>query len=1354
MHPPPCACRDCAYSSKSDNDKLLRGSKIDKLFYDEYLPLRERKLLQKLVRTRAVYDDIRTKILSSSSEGDHDSNKLGDKGTNAVNEFISLVDRGLLPSLDSSVNLHSVCCSCCICKEKYTQPNVHRHLPSIDVVDDYLNKRTLKSKKRRFKSDSCLCTLKPSLRGNRRKYERKHFDPILSKQRNRKRRKVYLSYDQPLKYILCKCSNKLRKTKKLNKWINSSISVRNRTFDKQKDSIIIHKKRLKKKWACHPFFCIPDDCIPEDCYKEILRRDLPDPNHKSKVSSKGEKPEIDFNVEQQKTTRIKKEKQKRQKNKVLKIFCKCKKLKKSISSMTEMSTKGSFTSKITSRTISTMSVDKQKLRKRKKNLPYPRQCDPFMCRPDQCNPLQCAEILLKKSKGLHDFDRCFCMLELNEHVNGKKAKEIKSLIPTLPEEKQLQIFVEEPKQVKVKKNRKEKLAIKMKKKEPKPLKVTCDCTHATSSMTDHTSITKGSSTTKVSPRTMSTIPPNKRKQRKDKKLIKNLLFPKECDPHMCNPDECNYLDCAEILLRKSRGLHNLDHCSCTLELNERMKYKRKNKKMNTPSHTPPPSPMFKVEKVNKTQKKDPKSPKPETVRCECRKPSSTMTYYHTSVTNITSTNKILTQNKAAMKKQEKRKHKKGVPSPRECYPYICVPGECNPLECAEMLLKSSQEVQKLGRCLCTLELNEIKKKKIDKTITAPSQTLLKKSQTKVFATENKIVKVKKTQKRDKLLQVACECPKSTASMTDMGNINTRTRDIKHEHRTISTLSLNTRSKQRRRSRVAKKSLPFPRKCKPFMCQPGDCNPQECAEILLNCSARSLPSERCFCTLKPKVKKKEKEVKSRAIKVMKIQKKEPKKPREPKTQKKSCVCSISTASMTYDTANVNTDSKKIVTSRTASTIAIAKRKRRKQKLLSFTKECDYYTCVPGECDPLQCTETLLRNSKRYFPRERCFCTIELDVKKKENKVINEPKATEVKKNQKKERKLQKLKCECSKSTSSMTDMVDNLNIVEMVLSATEPIKVKMATKDTSPKATKFKAVQKKIQRCFCTLEQHKALKNDQRTKTKQELKFSVCEPSFCIPEECKPIRWQKIIRQRNSKNRGTGTEPVSKVKIISSSEPKPLPKYVYTRKPNRRKLTLKSNASRKEKPYSSKSKSSTNVPGRQVVRISSSFRFDIEFYREKKHPDSARITDSSAHTPRNTTSGIEVDTMKERNLKAKKNGMKINVAKHKPLRKREDTRESVKEVKTEKTAETISGLVQCVCRKIFQKTKNTEKKAIYTQTKNIIVYVQPPLTLIPSELLPYECERLLSVPGKCNPKKCLKKIKQRNLLKRCFCTLKF
>ncbi|CAH0728951.1 unnamed protein product, partial [Brenthis ino] len=183
-----CSCESCLYRSESDRpllrNLLARGSRIDRLYYGKYIPLREKKLLDRLVRTRAVYDDIRAQLLSDSSvslstkanfvpKKKISLKKLGStEKSGTILKAVGMVDKG---EILSSKNL-SDCCSCCSCSSKIHIHNRslrkqrHKHpYPGVQRRDNqtyerygdaYSRKRGVRFKAKHIRSDPCTCTFK------------------------------------------------------------------------------------------------------------------------------------------------------------------------------------------------------------------------------------------------------------------------------------------------------------------------------------------------------------------------------------------------------------------------------------------------------------------------------------------------------------------------------------------------------------------------------------------------------------------------------------------------------------------------------------------------------------------------------------------------------------------------------------------------------------------------------------------------------------------------------------------------------------------------------------------------------------------------------------------------------------------------------------------------------------------------------------------------------------------------------------------------------------------------------------------------------------------------------------------
>ncbi|XP_037874861.1 uncharacterized protein LOC119630235 [Bombyx mori] len=188
--PNSCSCSSCLYRTESERPSLSRivshGSKIDKLYYGKYIPLRERKLLEKLVRTRAVYDNIRDQLISSSSTSGREVIKskqvkgkhkiINNENEADISEVIGLVDNGVILTPETSE-----CCSCCSCStaikisNETVRPMLHKHVPNQEkrsmtskssvisrqrANDEMKNEYNVRFKTKQIKSDPCTCTYK------------------------------------------------------------------------------------------------------------------------------------------------------------------------------------------------------------------------------------------------------------------------------------------------------------------------------------------------------------------------------------------------------------------------------------------------------------------------------------------------------------------------------------------------------------------------------------------------------------------------------------------------------------------------------------------------------------------------------------------------------------------------------------------------------------------------------------------------------------------------------------------------------------------------------------------------------------------------------------------------------------------------------------------------------------------------------------------------------------------------------------------------------------------------------------------------------------------------------------------
>ena len=188
-----CSCSSCLFKSESDRQSirnlLALGSRIDRLYYGKYIPLREKKLLKRLVRTKAVYDDLKAQIVSDSTLSIKRKrklvprNRLPAKNSSTLLKLANMRDQN---GAFSSKNL-SECCSCCSCsskintddqlpkryKRKHPYIGMYRTDRSKAETSVYGGKKGVTFKTKHIRSDPCTCTFK--LSGLLKKYSKTKF---------------------------------------------------------------------------------------------------------------------------------------------------------------------------------------------------------------------------------------------------------------------------------------------------------------------------------------------------------------------------------------------------------------------------------------------------------------------------------------------------------------------------------------------------------------------------------------------------------------------------------------------------------------------------------------------------------------------------------------------------------------------------------------------------------------------------------------------------------------------------------------------------------------------------------------------------------------------------------------------------------------------------------------------------------------------------------------------------------------------------------------------------------------------------------------------------------------------------
>lgn len=311
-----CSCTDC-YNTEPDKLSMehVKDFRIGKLHQGKHLTPRERKLLNELIKTRAIYDDVRSEIFSNyecdPSCVDVDSENLhrkqredgGDnKNKRTIHAIVDLVDKGKIPPpVRSHPKLKEPfvdcqdCCNYGFKEHRYKNTHMHNKAKINKKVDTYSSsrlhaKRATPDRARKMRSvhfntkyirsDPCTCTMNIQNSANNDKTHPagKHIDTKTPTEIESK----------ALKAKRCVCECNLRKLsmskkslqmiknarKKVRESIQSSISKLETKFKVKKDSIVMFRERQRdkrnmKKYECEPNYCIPEECSPTTCYEKI-----------------------------------------------------------------------------------------------------------------------------------------------------------------------------------------------------------------------------------------------------------------------------------------------------------------------------------------------------------------------------------------------------------------------------------------------------------------------------------------------------------------------------------------------------------------------------------------------------------------------------------------------------------------------------------------------------------------------------------------------------------------------------------------------------------------------------------------------------------------------------------------------------------------------------------------------------------------------------------------------------------------------------------------------------------------------------------------------------------------------------
>ncbi|XP_050681663.1 uncharacterized protein LOC126977047 [Leptidea sinapis] len=285
----------------------------------------------------------------------------------------------------------------------------------------------------------------------------------------------------------------------------------------------------------------------------------------------------------------------------------------------------------------------------------------------------------------------------------------------------------------------------------------------------------------------------------------------------------------------------------------------------------------------------------------------------------------------------------------------------------------------------------------------------------------------------------------------------------------------------------------------------------------------------------------------------------------------------------------------------------------------------------------------------------------------------------------------------------------------------------------------------LKRRFCTM-------NMENIRIRRKLKPYECEPGICIPGQCNPYECQKLIMKRFQRNNQSITESSTRPAAIGTYTPKYVSKKLNS--PNKfREILEQKNSLGQNNTQSNKAN--------QKTRIGSSFSFDVEFFK-KYSTDQVRT--SSGYNIKKPSHNLNLEKVRRNRLKYKTTGTKL--AKRK--RNRDSKLQSDLRSKfVHHSSGTESHLERCFCTlnlnkkgKLLEmhtldknhllqtKLNRTDRDALLKKNSNINIDRSQNTSLLDqvnfSSLLPYECEPGTCVPNECDPYTCYDVIKKRRM----------
>ncbi|CAF4901455.1 unnamed protein product [Pieris macdunnoughi] len=1392
-----CSCTSCLYRSESDRPSLqrliLKQSKIDRLYYGKYVPLREKKLLDKLVRTRAVYDDIRAQLVSDSTSSlqknadfkqKTSSNEL--QKSSAILEIVNLVDKG---AALKTPNL-SECCSCCSCSSKsHLHQNIqsrklhHRKHAREHYEREGLRYNMKKRKGVRFwpkhiKSDPCTCTFEYLGFSNKNANLDNNIESSLNidEEIQPRPRKPSLNIVESKTKIKNIITDGLQKIKDSKTMLQDSLAIRAKESLERVKNIKNQLKPMKK--------------LPEDDFyflenrKVTILKDAGRTSYekikasqtrlKNKILEKGEIADVRARNSINKLKQIKNNMNTNVKGSLEKLSFKKKPKKKLNVLSPEQHTQ--LAHKIRKDSIVKFKEDLNRKERLLKGWICEEPCIQGTCDPKQClKKLKLKRTVKDRRRGRRgkskthvskgkrrEENNAISSNSSNVRIQTRSRKKASKLQQNIPKENTKKLQIKPALSIKKLQN-KEKLAkTQAQGKKNKLLK-------------KHLRV-KSSSEREAIPRQVVRI---------GSSFSFNVEFFKENPRSNIQSSSPNY------------GKNNNQSSGLTLNSSRKQKSIQKDKNRSQSSLK-----LLKRElakKLKHIQKhRQTALQKSESVQCEC--------------SNVALADRQNNQNSLL---------------PFECDPSICIPGICDPGNCLKLIQKrlatrskqsytSSRKTKSTSSV--TTKSKSSKAKQVQSAIIPRRKDVMDKEKLKFRArkanrkpklSNGNIVRIGSTfsfniefQKKSKIpLQNGIENwqglntfsikPKTKELVRDKipnylkRDVYRKERNFKRRTSTTGTETDYSGNFKTRNTSTGTKNLQFlshllPYECTPGTCFPGECNPYECLERIKkrhntrevslgtispeNKSTYSYTknkSKAAFVQFKPSTKGRKILAKS------KIGDRKMGKPNISSTALDSNakhVVNIGSTfsfnvefSKSYGKKDIEKDLKP-----STNVVNFSTRKKVKERGVEIEKKVGH---VDTQIEKVRKAE----KSSLVGPMlKRCFCTLNL-YKKQKNDLNKRKKLLHANttytvntalllKQQHSSINLKKMQdfyddvsgkqsilrlLPCKKySTKQSLEITSSLSLdVKLIKKSLKDSKNNLQQISAAPSSSYIKKMEsltvyglsKYLKRCFYTMN----MQNDSKFR---KLEPYECEPGVCIPGECDPYECQKLIMKRlvkgYSKLSSTDSKPIS----MSSSQTQ--------KKPSQSHFTsaeLKSQHKTKEH-YRQSPSNVTKVKGaKQSVRIGSSFSFDVEFNKSRPRRDKPKSLKKSKVNISTSRSGAKSKgTLKTKSAKYKN---KTNYTKH-------DSRENVAQVNTEtKHNETnAQDMNRCFCtlklhKKSKVKTSIGQNQTMPHQQTGILTESRGQNTkgfIRDQHLLPYECEPGICIPGECNPYECLARINRRNL----------